>query len=90
MFNISLTDLTERREERLEWHSEPEDVNLCIMKGLDEVNHETLTPPDRGTMNGLKKATRKHDIHSLPYLLHIFEDTHAQSKSAEPYYNIHT
>ena len=37
MLNISLTDLTERREERLEWHSEQEDVQLCIMKGLDEV-----------------------------------------------------
>ena len=44
MFNISLTDLTERREERLEWHSEPEDVNLCIMKGLDEVSHEFFRP----------------------------------------------
>ena len=41
MFNISLTDLTERRAERLEWHSEPQDVHLCIMKGLDEVRHET-------------------------------------------------
>ncbi|KAF0289647.1 Semaphorin-1A [Amphibalanus amphitrite] len=36
VFNISLTDLTERRDERLEWHSEPQDVQLCIMKGLDE------------------------------------------------------
>ncbi|XP_043209579.1 semaphorin-1A-like isoform X3 [Amphibalanus amphitrite] len=36
VFNISLTDLTERRDERLEWHSDPQDVQLCIMKGLDE------------------------------------------------------
>ncbi|XP_037082709.1 semaphorin-1A-like isoform X1 [Pollicipes pollicipes] len=36
VFNISLSDFTERREERLEWHSEQQDVQLCIMKGLDE------------------------------------------------------
>ena len=37
MYNISLTDLTERPQDRLEWHSESQDVQLCIMKGLDEV-----------------------------------------------------
>ncbi|XP_037082260.1 semaphorin-1A-like [Pollicipes pollicipes] len=36
VFNISLSDFTERREERLEWHSEQQDVQLCINKGLDE------------------------------------------------------
>ena len=38
MFNISLTDFTEHREERLEWYSPEHDVRLCIMKGLNEVS----------------------------------------------------
>ncbi|XP_043238137.1 semaphorin-1A-like isoform X1 [Amphibalanus amphitrite] len=36
VFNISLTDFTEHREERLEWYSPEHDVRLCIMKGLSE------------------------------------------------------
>ena len=67
MFNISLTDLTERREERLEWHSEPEDVNLCIMKGLDEVSHETRRPRSEFLY---KPPTSVSSRDSAPHHLH--------------------
>ena len=65
MFNISLADFTEHREERLEWYSSDKAVRLCIMKGLDEVS-KTRSPLSPTVLHTLCQTCQcLHDIVKL-------------------------